>query len=80
MLDLYVYYYESDCEDVAPTFIENLLQICKEHVDFALKDPQSQAEGAKAASHLKNTSEYMKKMKQSDDAGLAAKFAELTVS
>lgn len=80
MLDRYVYYYEADCEDVSSTFIENLLQICKEHVDFALKDPQSQAEGAKAASHLKSTSEYLKKMKQSDDAGLAAKFAALTVS
>eukprot|EP00930_Biecheleria_cincta_P033474 TRINITY_DN231_c0_g1_i1.p1 TRINITY_DN231_c0_g1~~TRINITY_DN231_c0_g1_i1.p1 ORF type:complete len:837 (-),score=178.04 TRINITY_DN231_c0_g1_i1:225-2690(-) len=80
MLDRYVYYYEVDCEDVSSTFIENLLQICKEHVDFALKDPQSQAEGAKAASHLKCTSQYLKKMKQSDDAGLAAKFAALTVS
>lgn len=80
MLDRYVYYYESDCDEVSSTFIENLHQICKEHVDYAVKDPQSQAEGAKAASHLRSTTAYLKKLKQSDDASVAAKFAELTVS
>ncbi|CAJ1383137.1 unnamed protein product [Effrenium voratum] len=80
MLDRYIYYFEVDCDEVTITFLQSLLQICVEHIDFAMKDPQSEQEAKKAKAHLQATMTYLKKMKESPDAGLAARFAELTLS
>eukprot|EP00931_Biecheleriopsis_adriatica_P037583 TRINITY_DN21546_c0_g1_i1.p1 TRINITY_DN21546_c0_g1~~TRINITY_DN21546_c0_g1_i1.p1 ORF type:complete len:826 (-),score=207.57 TRINITY_DN21546_c0_g1_i1:104-2581(-) len=77
LLDRYIYYFEADCEEVGLNFIQSLLQICMEHVTFAIEDAQSAAEGKKAKQHLQATVSYLKKMKQSEDT--AAKFAELTL-
>ncbi|CAE7389073.1 VPS35B, partial [Symbiodinium natans] len=37
MFDRYIYYYEVQCEEVGITFLQSLMQICVEHIDFALK-------------------------------------------
>ncbi|CAE8651138.1 unnamed protein product, partial [Polarella glacialis] len=77
MLDSYIYFYEVDCEEVSLTFIQSLLGICKEHVDFAEKEPISEADGRKARAHLKSSVTYLRNLKKSDDASICAKFAEL---
>jgi len=74
MLNRYIYYYEVQCDEVSVSFIQNLLQICKEHIEFAIKDPQATDDGKKARSYLQNTVTYAKKMKESD-----ARFAELVL-
>ncbi|CAE7921053.1 Cbwd1 [Symbiodinium necroappetens] len=48
MFDRYIYYYEVQCEEVGITFLQSLMQICVEHIDFALKDAQAEAEARKA--------------------------------
>ena len=46
-------------------FLQRLLTICMEHINFALKDQQAEKEARKAQNHLDSTVAYLKKMKES---------------
>lgn len=46
-------------------FLQRLLAICMEHINFALKDQQAEKEARKAQNHLDSTVAYLKKMKES---------------
>lgn len=72
MLDRYIYYFETNCEEVDVDFLQRLLAICLEHINFALRDQQAEKEAKKAQAHLESTVAYLKKMKES-----SSRFAEL---
>ncbi|CAK9027838.1 unnamed protein product [Durusdinium trenchii] len=65
MLDRYIYYFETNCEEVDVDFLQRLLAICLEHINFALRDQQAEKEAKKAQAHLESTVAYLKKMKES---------------
>ncbi len=65
MLDRYIYYFEVNCEEVDVDFLQRLLAICVEHVNFALKDQQAEKEAKLAQAHLNSTVAYLRKMKES---------------
>lgn len=72
MLDRYIYYFETNCEEVDVDFLQRLLAICLEHINFALRDQQAEKKAKKAQAHLESTVAYLKKMKES-----SSRFAEL---
>lgn len=80
MLDKYVYYFEVGCEEVTIKFVQSLVNLCLEHISFAQSDGAAAAEARSAQAHLKNTVGRLRRMKQSPDAEVAAKFAELDLS
>ena len=75
MLDRYIYYFEVNCEEVDVDFLQRLLAICVEHINFALKDQQAEKDAKKAEDHLKSTVSYLRKMKET-----SARFAELKLN
>jgi len=77
MLDKYIYYYEVDVEEVQIGFIQSLMNLCEEHVSFAEKEGGSAEAGAKARAHLKETVGYLRNCKNSGDAAVSVRFAEL---
>lgn len=77
MLDKYAYYYEVMCEDVQIKFIGSLLNLCSEHVSFAVNDSNASEEGKSAKAHLKQTAMYLKSLKLSKDEEIAARYVDL---
>lgn len=75
MLDRYIYYFEVNCEEVDVDFLQRLLAICVEHINFALKDQQAEKDAKKAEDHLKSTVAYLRKMKET-----SPRFAELKLN
>lgn len=64
ILDKYIYYYERDNHEVTVDFIQNLLALCAEHVNFALQEVGQ--EEALASFH--NTVRYLKRKKETEGA------------
>jgi len=80
MMDRYVYYAEAGCDDVAVKYIQSLMNLCKEHIDFACNDPGANAAGEAAKEHLKSSTTYIRHLKASGSEEVMAKFAELDLS
>jgi len=79
MLDRYVYYYQVGCEDIAPTMIQDLLKLCLEHITYAEKESASAAAAKEAKDHLKQSVAILKQLKNSPDAEVSSRFAELSL-
>eukprot|EP00438_Fugacium_kawagutii_P005345 Skav210319 [mRNA] locus=scaffold475:291444:293789:- [translate_table: standard] len=75
MLDRYVYYFESNCEEVDLDFLQRLLAICAEHINFAVKDQQAEKDARLAEKHLMSTTAYLRKMKET-----SPRFADLKLN
>lgn len=60
MLDKYIYFYDSMVEDVNISFIQNLVNLCGEHIAYAEKDSVSEKEAAAARQHYQQTLNYMR--------------------
>eukprot|EP00933_Yihiella_yeosuensis_P045046 TRINITY_DN40352_c0_g1_i1.p1 TRINITY_DN40352_c0_g1~~TRINITY_DN40352_c0_g1_i1.p1 ORF type:complete len:820 (+),score=214.49 TRINITY_DN40352_c0_g1_i1:105-2564(+) len=79
LLDHCVFYFEAGCSEVNGTFVQTLINICNEQVTHAEGSSDSAAEGKKARQHFQASMKYLKNMKQSSDADIAARFAELSL-
>jgi vacuolar protein sorting-associated protein 35 len=68
MLDMYVYCYQQNIldEEKGPNYINSLMQLCQEHIDFSKNTPEAKEEGLKAQNHYNSTLSYMKFLKQQD--------------
>merc|ERR1712217_925891 len=75
MLEKYIYFFEAQVEEVAVNFIDNLLNMCNEHIAYAEQEGSSSREVAVAKLHVKNIVEYLRHQQQSSDSGVAARFA-----
>jgi len=74
MLDRYVYFAEMDVAEVAMKFISALMNMCDEHITFAVQKDESARDGEKAKEHLKHSKRYITMLKKSD-----GKFADVEV-
>jgi len=75
MLDKYVYFLEKDVETVTAKFITSLVNLCPEHIEFAMGTAEAKAEAQKASVHYQQTLKYIRKL-QKEDPG---KYGEITV-
>lgn len=80
MFDKYTYFYEVGCEEVTATMLQDLLNLCLEHIDFAEKDATAATDAKKAKVHLRNSVAYCKLQAKSSTREVAAKFAELQLA
>merc|ERR1712176_939406 len=80
LLDKYIFFFESCLPEVPNHFIENLINLCNEHIAFAEQEQGSAAEAAKAKAHLTCSVAYLKMQQQSGVPEVAAKFAELNIA
>ncbi|KFH06859.1 putative vacuolar sorting protein 35 [Toxoplasma gondii MAS] len=64
ILDKYIYYYERDNHEVTVDFIQNLLALCAEHVNFALQEAGQE----EALASFRNTVRYLKRKKETEGA------------
>ncbi|PFH36429.1 putative vacuolar sorting protein 35 [Besnoitia besnoiti] len=64
ILDKYIYYYERDNHEVTVDFIQNLLALCAEHVNFALQEAGQE----EALANFRNTVRYLKHKKETEGA------------
>mmetsp|Transcript_35478 Transcript_35478/g.98028 ORF Transcript_35478/g.98028 Transcript_35478/m.98028 type:complete len:837 (-) Transcript_35478:101-2611(-) len=79
MLDKYVFYFDQGVEEVNLSFVQDLLKLCRENVEYAEKDSSAQAEAKRARDHLRNAVEYLRLQKNSADQQVANKYAELSL-
>lgn len=79
MLDQYIYFFENKCEEVTSKFILSLLNLCKEHIEFAEADSDAKSQAAAAKQHLANTHKYIKFMQRNGNDEEKARFAEIEV-
>jgi len=79
MLDKYIYYFEAGVEEVTLVFVQSLIGLCVEHIQFADKAAESQPEARKAKDHLKGAVAYLRKKKNNSNPEVAAKYAELSL-
>lgn len=79
VLDKYIYYYEAQCDKVNLDFIQDLTNLCVEHISYAEKDPQALEEGRQAKAHFKATLKYLKDLKSSPSPEVAERFAGLNI-
>jgi len=76
-MDRYIYYAESGCEEVALKHIQSLLNLCKEHIQFASSDSGSASQAAAAKMHFDNTVAYIKNEIKNGSAEAKALFVGL---
>lgn len=74
MLDKYLFFYENGVDDVNPSFVRDLLDLCKEHIEYAKKEPSSEEDGSKAQSHFNDTLNYIRIMQKSRSPEVATRF------
>merc|ERR1719352_1051132 len=55
MLDRYVFFIESGCEEIALKFVDSLLNLCNEHISFAENADGAKEQSAKARNHLNHS-------------------------
>lgn len=77
MLDKYIYFYEVLCEEVTTNFISSLVNLCNEHIAYAMNEASSEGEGKKAKAHLKETLSYLRALKSHKVPEIAARFEGL---
>jgi len=79
MLDKYTYFCEAGVEQVNVKFIQSLVNLCQEHVNFAVNDANQEANavGRVAQEHIQSSVAYLKTLKDSQDPAVAALFGEL---
>jgi vacuolar protein sorting-associated protein 35 len=77
MMDKYIFYFESDCEECAPKFISGLKNLCEEHIAFAENNADSKPEAEKAQTHFSNSLAYIKAQKMSGSPEVKALFAQI---
>lgn len=79
LLDKYIFFYEARCEEVNISFVQTLLNLCAEHISFAIADSSCTREGEKARQHMLDLLSYIKNLKASGSED-GARFQELDLS
>lgn len=66
MLDKYIFFFEKGCETVEAKYINSLIPLCKEHIEFAVGTEDSKAEASKAQIHYTSTLKYIRRLQKED--------------
>jgi|Transcript_56467 vacuolar protein sorting-associated protein 35 len=64
MLDKYVLFFEKGIEEVTAKYINSLIPLCQEHIEFASGTEDSKAEAKKASVHYTSTLQYIRRLQK----------------
>jgi len=75
MLDKYVFFFEKGFDNVGAKFINSLIQLCQEHIEFADNTDDAKTKAAEAKLHYNSTVKYVRRLQKEDPQ----KYSEITL-